>query len=180
MTHPPAGPSTPPPPSGPKDLLDDIAVMLDGAQSWATLLPERDVDPALRMALTDRLRLARRAVADLQSPARFQNGPANASRLVSGREGAGAVRAASAVRAGDPSLPGADFKLPPPPFVIGVGVQYDVLPPVDDRPYRERVAGVRWPGRPFPRHTVPAAQVWQPSTPGQPPTSPPPDPHPQD
>lgn len=37
-----------------------------------------------------------------------------------------------------------------------------------------------WPGRPFPRLTVPAAQVWQPSTPGQPPSPPPPDPHPQD
>lgn len=38
----------------------------------------------------------------------------------------------------------ATFSLPEPPFVIGVGVPYDALPPVDSRPYRERLGLARF------------------------------------
>lgn len=104
--------------------LDTITLLLRTAQ----LLADRQLsgaDPAARMALAGRLRLARRAVADLQTPARPD-------------------------RAGGPPAPGTGFTLPPTPrlrpfpertepFALGVGVPYDSLPPADVRPFRERL-----------------------------------------
>lgn len=110
-----------PPPSSPKQLaehLDSIVLLLRTAQ----LVADRklaDADPALRMALAERLRLARRAVADLQTPARRDP----KSVATSGGPG----------RAGGPPAPGAGYtRMPrlqcPSPFEIGVGPLYDALP----------------------------------------------------
>jgi hypothetical protein len=135
-THPPAAPQTPKPPRSPRpprtqppppkpkpgkglaDHLDSITLLLRTAQ----LVADRklaDADPALRMALVERLRLARRAVADLQTPARrdpeavaTHGGPVH----ISGRGGKVASPLASPrpvhPLAGRPPASGGDFLLP--------------------------------------------------------------------
>jgi hypothetical protein len=126
----PSGPKNPtpkpgtqkPPPASPKHRLaadlDSIVLLLRTAQ----LVADRKLagaDPALRMALADRLTLARRAVADLQSPARRDlksvatpGGPGH----LSGRDGEVAVGGGRSrpvqLLAGRPPLPGGDFLLP--------------------------------------------------------------------
>lgn len=196
-TRPPNKPSTPPPPKQPTqptkpwgpsteaaaDILDDIAVMLEGAQGWATLLPDstNPFEVCGQEILRHRLRMARRAVTDLLdylTPGRRAPSPGGpvlppagtgkeptpgsaAAVRSAARESAGAVVAASAGassgRGGKDAFGGA---APRPGFTL---------------PLRRA-----WPGRPFPVYVVPDGEVWQPSTPGQPPTPPPPDPHPQD
>lgn len=107
----PPGPTHPtptaPPPRGPlSEPLDSIDLLLRVCQ----LVADRaltDAEPSLRMALAERLRLTRRAVADL------------AHTETPGREGIAAVRGA---RPGPFSLP------QPPTFEIGPGRPYDALP----------------------------------------------------
>lgn len=139
-----------PAPSNRAAALESIVLLLRTAQ----LVADRklaDADPAARMALAERLRLARRAVADLQTPARRDTAKA-AVNLVSnpggpdrnsGRDGK-AVTGDGGSRpvqhpAGRPPLPGGDFHLPPiptvpsfdngpPDFEIGTGPLYDALP----------------------------------------------------
>jgi hypothetical protein len=147
MTHPPSGPSTPPPPPGPRIAGDlDTAELL--LRSLQVLAADRlaGADPALRMQFTYGLRTARRAVAALQAPARRDpssaavgadaiatpGGPVTTSRLVPGeRPSPGLAVAHGGARgsAGSPPAPGADFKLPRDVRLeIGTGPVYDALP----------------------------------------------------
>lgn len=102
--------------------LDTVTLLLRTAQ----LVVGRRLagtDPALRMALADRLRLARRAVADLQTS------------VPAGCETAGPVVALprAAARAGGPPSPGAGFTLPRTPdlpsFEVGTARPYHASRP---------------------------------------------------
>lgn len=131
------GPSNPGGPTGPGRLaaaLDSIDLLLMTAQVVAADKIGNGF-PAERFALTRRLDLARRAVADLalalQTPARLR------------------PRSAGPDRAGGPPAPGAGtFSLPPIPTVPSFdnGRCAQGWPP----------PSVPWPGRPFPVYEVPA------------------------
>jgi hypothetical protein len=137
MTHPPAGPSTPPPHPGPKapagrlaDELDSAALLL---QTIGVLrLP--GMDPALKMQLNSGLRTARRAVAAAQSPARRDHEAAAVAPAIATTGGPSVACPQAAARTGGPLAPGAgDTFSPPrrvglPRFDIGVGPLYDALP----------------------------------------------------
>jgi hypothetical protein len=113
MTHPPAGPSTPPPPSGPKDLAGDLDA-IDLLLRTAELVAYRRLsgtDPALHLALVERLRLTRRAVADLQTPARRDPFSAAVGADATATTGGpvSSPRPRGEVRVGGPLPLGADF-----------------------------------------------------------------------
>lgn len=157
------GPSNPGGPTGPGRLaadLDSIDLLLMTAQVVAADKIGNGF-PAERFALTRRLDLARRAVADLavalKTPARqpldsaaaVRGGPVQSSTPTAlTTAGSEAARPRAAVRAGGPPAPGADtFSLPPIPTVPSFdnGRCAQGWPP----------PSVPWPGRPFPVYEVP-------------------------
>jgi len=133
MTHPPAGPSIPTPPTGPKAADDAIFAAL--AQFDADLTPARQDPSSAAVGLL--------AIARTGEPVRPPRGvlgeeptPGSAVAVAAVACESSGAAGAGVVRAGGPPASGAgtDFRLPrdirdvrvKPP--IGVGPQYDFLP----------------------------------------------------
>jgi hypothetical protein len=132
-TRPPTRPGTPAPPPPKIDALAEISGLLLRALALVGTLPAVTdrVEVCGQEIARHRIRMSRQAIQDLQhytqTPARQHLSSAAAvagGSVISGRDGKDTALPRAAVasrpvrpRAGEPPLPGADFRLPPvPPY----------------------------------------------------------------